>query len=448
LLGSVIINPSIFPLVNMIVKAEDFYLVRNQWIWETFGKLTNDKRDIDALTISIELEKAGRLEEVGGAAYIAGIMNNTPHSFHAESYARMIYDYSVRRKILSAASGMAQAAHDGNTSVSKAIDETTSKLHKLNGNKFGKIPDMVDAACELMAYIRSENLCVPTGIPPLDFLMGGLEIGTTTTLAGRTGRGKTGNAMQIGQNAVMAGKRVLYFSLEMKRIALLARRICGLLGITWRDIISKRISEDDIKRIEVAAIDFGAKLGENFLIEDTTGLSADDIYSIAYREKPNLVIIDQLGIVGQRGSMGGNENLRIGVTTWKLHDMAKELDPKPAVLMLCQLNRYGQRQQDETENRIPELTDLRDSGNIEQDSDNVIFIHWPKLYNTSEGQAPVQVDCDLWIKKFRMGAAHVCAHTTYNLKEQWFYPKDLARWGEQKSRMELMEPSEKESIPF
>jgi replicative DNA helicase len=300
----------------------------------------------------------------------------------------------------------------------------------------------------LMAYIRSTNLCIPTGIAPLDYLMGGLEVGTTTTLAGRTGRGKTGCAMEIGQNAVMAKKKVLYFSLEMKCIALLARRVCGLLGISWRDIISKRISEDDMKRLEAAAIEFGSKLGDQFLIDDTPGLSADDIYSISYREKPNLIIVDQLGIVGQRGALGGNENLRIGITTWKLHDMAKELDPKPSVLMLCQLNRYGQRQQDESENRVPELTDLRDSGNIEQDSDNVIFIHWPKKPDVPEGQIPTQVDCDLWIKKFRMGAAHVCAHTTYNLREQWFYPKDTSRWGEQKVRIENMEPPEPEPIPF
>jgi replicative DNA helicase len=207
-LGAVLINPEAYFDVASFLQPDDFYIVRNRWIWESFNRLHERRSPIDFLTVCSELEQQNQLAEVGGAAYLMSLINQTPTSFHAEAYGRIIEDNSIRRRMLISANEVARLALDQQSSVDTVMDEAEKSIFGISERRvrtdlqpiqtvLSEVYDRVDQLSR-----RDEEIYgVPTGLVDIDRLLGGLQKSDLLIIAGRPGMGKTGFLLSIAKNA-------------------------------------------------------------------------------------------------------------------------------------------------------------------------------------------------------------------------------------------------------
>jgi replicative DNA helicase len=381
LLGALAIDSD--QMINVgYLKPGDFYLTRNEIIYRAMVDLWERHQGYDYITLIGHLEETGKLDDIGGTGIIADMMNFTPTSLGASKYAAIIYDRSGRRQVINEATKAAQLAYrlDTDYTISDIVNEIVSGFSQIdttrnvsNGPK--SISSGVSALLDRMEQIEAsgEVAGLQTGIKALDHILGGFQEKQFYLLAGQPGMGKSALAIQITYNVAKRGIPVLYFSLEMSNEKISGRLVSSICGVEYD--LFKRPGKTEQQILDIlAASDEVAQLP--LTIDETPGLTVSAMRSIAQRlmisEPIGLVIVDHLGLLS---SPGKDEYHEVTKISHGLMALSKQLNLP--VLALSQLSRGLKSRQD----KRPVMSDLRGSGHLEQDADNILFLYRDEVYN-------------------------------------------------------------------
>ncbi len=381
-LGAVLINPEAFYDVAQFLSTEDFYLHRNRWIWEAFEALTEQRLPIDVLTVSEELERNSRLDEAGGASYLAGLIGNVPTSLHAEAYGHLIEETATRRRLLEAANSIARLAYQTEIQIEDVVNDAEKAVFSVSERRLTHelqpIKDVLSAYYDRIDYLarhRDESLGVPTGFIDLDRLLGGMQSSDLLIIAGRPGQGKSGFCLSVAKNASqLFKKRVAVFSLEMSNEQLVQRLIAQETSINSQRLRLGDVHDDEWPLFTQAV----SALGDtSIFLDDTPAITPLQLRTKCRRLHMefglDLIIVDYLQLMTGESRME-NRVQEVSYISRNLKVLARELNVP--VLAAAQLSRAVEQRAD----KRPILSDLRESGSLEQDSDIVLFIYRPDQY--------------------------------------------------------------------
>ncbi len=401
-LGAVLINPESYYDVAQFLREDDFYIHRNRWVWQAFTHLHEQRSPIDYLTVTEELDRKGQLAEIGGPAYLTALINNVPTSLHAEAYGRVVEETAVRRRMLDAANTIAKLAYREEASLDEAMNEAEKAIFGVSERRLTRdlqpisqvLSDYYDRIDQLMR--RGEDTYgVPTGFIDLDRLLGGMQPSDFLIIAGRPGMGKTAFMLSAAKNAAQIHKKhVAVFSLEMANEQLVQRLIAQETGIDTHQLRTGQLDEEQwplfAHAIEV--------LGDTrIFLDDTPGLTPLQLRTKCRRLhmefRLDLILVDYLQLMSG-GVRIENRVQEVSYISRNLKILARELNVP--VLAAAQLSRAVEQRAD----KEPQLSDLRESGSLEQDSDVVMFIHRPDMYDQDSLRPNVTV---IKIAKHRNG---------------------------------------------
>jgi replicative DNA helicase len=381
-LGSILINPEVYYEIAQTLQDDDFYIHRHRWIWQAFVRLQEKRMPLDMLTVSEELEQMGQLSEVGGPAYLTALVNNVPSSLHAVAYAKIVEETAIRRRMLDAATQVAKLASREDLSVETAMDEAEKSIFSVSERRLTRdLQPIRQVLSEYYDFIdqlsrRDEDTYgVLTTFIDLDRLLVGMQPSDLLIIAGRPGQGKTAFALTVAKNAAqLYGKKVAIFSLEMSSEQLVQRLISQETGIESQRLRSGKLTEDEWS-LFTHAIEV---LGDTHIyLDDTPAITPLQLRTKCRRlymeHGLDLVIVDYLQL------MGGDQRIdnrvqEVSYISRNLKILAREL--RVPVLAAAQLSRAVEQRAD----KRPVLSDLRESGSLEQDADVVMFIYRPDQY--------------------------------------------------------------------
>jgi len=381
-IGAVLINPEAYYDVAQFLQQDDFYIHRNQWVWQAFIALHDRNEAIDFVTVTEELDQMGHLADIGGAAYITKLINNVPSSLHAEAYGRRVEETAIRRRMLSAANKIAKLAYEENLSLETVMDDSEKAVFNVSERRLTRdlqpirtvLSDYFDRIEELSQ--RDDALVgVPTGFFDIDKMLGGLQPSDLLIIAGRPGMGKTGFLLSALKNAALTHKKhVAVFSLEMSNEQLVQRLIAQETGINSTRLRTGKLSPDEwllfTQAIEVLT-------DTHIFLDDTPALTPLQLRTKCRRlhleYKLDLIVVDYLQLMG--GDIRNNNRVQeVSEISRNMKILARELNVP--VLAAAQLSRAVEQRSD----KRPVLSDLRESGSLEQDADIVMFIYRPEVY--------------------------------------------------------------------
>ncbi len=380
LLGSLLIDPDVITHVADLIDPEDFYLARHGEIFDVIRGLFNQGEPVDFVTVTEELARRGKLEEVGGRSYVASLVNTVPTAINAYQYAQIVQEKATLRQLIFAAGEIARKAYSDDQEVDEVVNEAEKLIFAIAERRLEQdlvgISDVVPTVIEdirLLAERGEDVLGVPTGFTDLDRILGGLQKSDLIILAARPGMGKTSLALNIALHAAKRHQaRVAIFSLEMSREQLVQRLLSQEARINSHHLRQGKIhGEEAWARLNQAAAILQTC---RIYIDDTAALTPFQLRTKARRlyaeHGLDLVIVDYLQLMhSERRSE--NRVQEISYISRTMKQLAREL--KAPVLALSQLS----RQVESRAGKKPQLSDLRESGSIEQDADVVIFIHRP-----------------------------------------------------------------------
>jgi replicative DNA helicase len=389
-LGSLLIDPDAIFEVASFLKPRAFYREQNQWIYEAMLDLFERREPLDLITLTDELRRRNRLEELGGEGYIIGLLNTVPTSVNAKSYGRIVEAAFLRRRMISAASTIANLAFDEDEDVNIVIDRAEQALFSISEDRAAR--DLIPLKDVARAYLdrieelhrRGDDIIgVPTGFTDLDRMLGGLNKSDLIITAARPGMGKTSLLNAVALTAARRfGKRVAIFNLEMS-----AEQIVQRLIATETRIDSQRLRRGDLREDEWPLFyEAIGRLSETrIFIDDTPMITPMQLRTKCRRlyaeHGLDLIMIDYLQLMSAERTTN-NRVQEISEISRSLKGLARELDVP--VLAAAQLSRAVEQRQD----KRPMLSDLRDSGSIEQDSDVVLFIYRDEYYNPDTTERP------------------------------------------------------------
>ena len=418
-LGAILIDGDAITEVSETLKASDFYKPANSKVYAAVLSLYELRQPIDILTVSEELERRGQIEEIGGRAALADLCDRTPTAVHAKQYAKIVERKAVLRGLISAAGRIASIGYEDPADAIEAIDRAESELFAISERRtasgFTSIETLLGQAYERLDHLhqnRGQLMGLRTGFTDIDSKTQGLQASDFIVLAARPSVGKTSLALNIAEYAgVREGKSVGVFSLEMSKEQLVLRLLSSVTKIDSFKLRSGFLAEMDFPKIASAMETLSrAKI----FIDDTASISVMELRTKARRLKMehglDLLIVDYLQLM-QPGSSGRESNRvqEVSEISRGLKALARELGIP--VLALSQLSRQIEMRSDSKE---PRLSDLRESGAIEQDADVVIFL-WRKTDRIEESDA-VGEAIDFSIAKHRNGPTG--AGQLYFMKEQ------------------------------
>ncbi|MEO8511560.1 MAG: replicative DNA helicase [Chloroflexota bacterium] len=379
-LGSILVDRDAILRVADFLRPQDFYRQQHGDIFEAMLSLHGQREPIDLITLGDELARRDRLDQVGGAAYLASLMNTVPTAVHVEHYGRIVERKSVLRNLISAAGKIAAVGYEESNDAEIAIDRAESILFEISQHRttggFESLATLLGQAYDRLEYLhehRGQILGIPSGLSGLDLMLGGFQPSDLIILAARPSVGKTSLALNIAQHAaVREEKKVAVFSLEMSREQLALRLLSAESGINPRPLQTGFVDETDWSKIaQVMNEMHNAPLW----IDDQPGLSVMELRTKARRLEAeqkglDLVIVDYLQLMqASTPSRDGNRVQEVSEISRGLKELAREL--KVPVIALSQLSR-GVEQRGSAE---PRLSDLRESGSLEQDADIVLFLY-------------------------------------------------------------------------
>ncbi|MCF7991447.1 MAG: replicative DNA helicase [Thiohalocapsa sp.] len=390
LLGALMLENSTWELVADKVREEDFYRQEHRLIFRALTVLAEQDQPFDVITLSEALEKRKLLDDVGGINYLAEIDRNTASAANAAHYARIIRFNSVLRQLVKAGTEITDLAFDtGGRSEAEILDAAETKVFKIaeqlnRGGGFKPIKDLLTMAVDKIdeLYHRDEPITgMPTGFIDFDMKTSGLQPADLIIVAGRPSMGKTSFAMNMAENvAIKTGKGVAVFSMEMPGDSLAMRMMSSLGQIDQHRVRTGKLSDEDWPRL-TSAVTMLSQVP--LYIDDTPALSPTDLRARVRRlqrevkreeKELGLVVIDYLQLM-QAPSEGENRATEISAISRSLKSLAKELNVP--VVALSQLNRSLEQRP----NKRPVMSDLRESGAIEQDADVIVFIYRDEVYN-------------------------------------------------------------------
>ncbi len=400
-LGALLIDPEAVFRVLSFLRADHFYLRKHRWIYEAIVALHERREPLDFLTLTTELEQREQLEAVGGGAYISQLINAVPSAINIESYAHMVEETSIRRNLLDAASDIAQFAYDEEQSINEVVDRSERTLFAISQKRASRdlrpVQEVVDSYYSWVENLyehRGEVMGVPSGFRDLDMLLGGFQRSDLLILAARPGVGKTSLMLTLALKAAERGRTIAVFSLEMSAEQLVQRMVSGISRIDAQRLRLGNLLDDDWPRFTEAI----AHLAElSIYIDDTPALTPIQLRTKCRRlhseHGMDMVFVDYLQLMTS-GSRIENRVQEVSYLSRSLKALAREMDVP--VMTASQLSRAVEKRQD----KHPVLSDLRESGSIEQDADVVMFIYRDELYND---QTELQNIAEVMVAKHRSG---------------------------------------------
>ncbi|MGH2541571.1 MAG: replicative DNA helicase [Ardenticatenaceae bacterium] len=405
-LGSLMVDPDAITRVIPFLKREDFYREKHQWIYDVLVTLHQRNEPADPVTVVDELERGGRLGDVGGAAAVSEISVRVPTAIHVEYYARIVERNAVLRRLVGAAERIARLAYDeADREISEIIERAERELfavsqHRLSGAMV-PLKDILGAFYEQIEalFLERHPVGLQTGFTDLDRLLGGFQPGDMIVLAARPSVGKTALALSLVEaTAVKYGARVALFSLEMGVDQIAQRLISSQTGIDAQRLRIGPIYEEDLERVGFAVDVLGKT---RVFVDETPAVSPLEMRTKLRRVISeyglDFVVVDYLQLMSSgRGSE--NRVQEISYISRMLKELAREL--KIPLLAISQLSRGVEGRQD----KRPMLSDLRDSGSIEQDADVVMFIYRDEVYNKNTDRPNI---AEIIVAKHRNGPTGV-----------------------------------------
>ena len=391
-LGSLMLDPEAMTRIQPILNKDDFYREKHQWLYETFISLHARNEPFDFITVVAELERHGRLKDVGGHAAISALMLRVPTAIHIEHYGRIVERNAVLRKLIGAAERIAKMAYaDSKEDVSQIIERAEQELSAVSQHRItGAMMPLSEILGEFyksveQLYMGHDSVGLQSGFTDLDRLLGGFQKGDLIILAARPSMGKTSLALSLVEStALKYGARVAFFSLEMGVEQLAQRLVSSQTGIDIKRLRVGPIYEEDLERVGFAVETLSQV---QVFIDETPAISPLELRTKARRVIHeyglDLVVVDYLQLMtsGRGGGSDKNRVQEVAYISRTLKELAREL--KVPLIALSQLSRSVESRQD----KRPMLSDLRDSGAIEQDADVVMFIYRDEVYN-KESERP------------------------------------------------------------
>lgn len=386
-LGALMIDKDAFTVVSDVLRPETFYEPRHQKIYHAIQSLNFDQRPVDIMTVTDQLAREGTLQEVGGGAYVVELSSLVASSANISYHAKILSQKYLLRELISFASRVESSAFDETTDVDELMQTAEGKLFELSQKnvkqEYTQIDPVLDEAVRQLqkaAENKGGITGVPSGFRKLDKITSGWQPSDLVIIAGRPAMGKTSFALSIAKNIVTgpAPQPVAFFSLEMSNVQLVNRLISNVCEIPGNKILSGQLAPDEWERFDK---NLRRLTGAPLYVDDTPGLSIFELRTKArrlVREKGiKLLMIDYLQLMNANGTRFTNRQEEVSTISRALKGLAKELNIP--VLALSQLNR-GLEQREGIEGKRPQLSDLRESGAIEQDADMVLFVHRPEYY--------------------------------------------------------------------
>ena len=411
-LGALMNDRDAYAVVCEILSPESFYEQRNQLIYSAIRDLSLAEKPVDVLTVTDELERQGCLDKVGGAIYIADLSNKVASSANIEYHARIIAHKFLARQLISFASEIETKAFDGSMDIDDLMQEAEGSLFELSRRNMKKdytqIDPVISNAVEVIqkAAANKDGLTgVPTGYHKLDNITSGWQASDLVIIAGRPAMGKTSFALSIAKNIAADYKvPMAFFSLEMSNVQLVNRLISNCCEIQGSKILNGQLKPDEWERLDKRLNNL---IGSPLYVDDTPGLSVFELRTKARRlvrdHGVKIIMIDYLQLMNANGMRFSSRQEEVSTISRSLKQIAKELDIP--ILALSQLNR-GVESREGLEGKRPQLSDLRESGAIEQDADMVLFVHRPEYYHIyqDENGRDLHGMAQIIIAKHRKGA--------------------------------------------
>ena len=392
MLGGILLEPKAYFSVASILQAEDFFLKRHEYIWNAFSRLQERNDAIDYVTLSGELRDMGLLDEVGGQAYLTSLVNNTPTAIHVEVYGEMVARTSTRRKMLGAADSIRQLALDEAMSINTVVDEAEQALFAVTNRQVKSEFVTIEAAAseyydelERLLEIGVGAIGMPTGFKDLDLLLGGFHKSDLIVFAGRPGMGKTSWMLSVALNVARRDRRIAIFTMEMGVEQMVQRLISMEAGIHIQQLRRASISAREHTRLTET---IGRISNLHIFIDDTPSISPVEMRTKCRRLQHeyglDIVMVDYMQLMSAGRAYENNRVQEISYISRSLKELARELNV--TVLSTAQLSRAVEQRDD----KRPLLSDLRESGTIEQDADAVLFLYRDAVYNPDTTEFPSQ----------------------------------------------------------
>lgn len=396
-LGSMLLEKDAVDKATEILEVEDFYRDAHKQIFTAMLSLSEDAEAIDVITVVEQLKQKGNLDKVGGISYISELANSVPNAANVEYYCKIVEEKSLLRKLLGVSTDISRHVYEGGYEVEDLLDIVERQVFDVSQGRSTvaatAIKDVLMETFEQIDYLymnKGNVIGVPTGLTDLDELTSGFHASELIILAARPSQGKTALSLNIAMGAAREGVPVGIFSLEMSKEQLAQRMLSSEAGVNGQRLRTGYLSDEDWPKLSRAL----GRLSESpIYIDDSPNISIMELRSKARRLKAEhnigFLLIDYLQLMHTKGK-SENRQQEISEISRSLKALAREL--KIPVLALSQLSRAVEQRQD----RKPQLSDLRESGAIEQDADVVLFI-----YPNPEGDNPNIVE--LIIAKQRNG---------------------------------------------
>lgn len=407
LLGAVMISENAITEVLSIVRPSDFYDEKHQVIYAAMLNLYDQHKPIDLLTLTNALKTEKKLKDVGGAPYLTELSNYVPAASHAKAYAEIVEKASVRRRLIEAGTEIANKAYEDDANVGELVGEAEKKLFEVSDkvvkSDYVAMDDLLaDAFDRIEELHKNKDVLrgLKTGFRDLDKKTAGFQQGDLIIIGARPAMGKTTFAQNLAYNIASINKRgVLFFSMEMAANEIVDRMISDVSGVDNWKMRTGNITDEEFSRINEA-------LGEMdelpIFIDDTSSMTIMDVRNKARRAAHDhdigIVIVDYLTLIQGSARYAGNRVQEVTEISRGLKILAREL--KIPVIALAQLSRNVTGRDDPR----PILSDLRESGSIEQDADLVMFLHRPDYYRQNDDNYEETHITELLVQKHRHGA--------------------------------------------
>lgn len=387
-LGAIMLESEAYLTVSGILKAESFYQEAHKKIYEAITNLFISSSPIDILTVTQELRRLGTLEIVGGGYYITNLTSRIASGANVEFHANIIMEKFMQREMIRISTETIQESYEDTGDIFEIIEKNQKLVgnvigdtHQKNGSRIGDL--MMDSLKDLSVISEDGLTGIGSGMLNVDKITNGWQRSDLVIIAARPAMGKTAFVLQCAKNAVMMYKSpVAIFSLEMSESQLTNRLLSNETGIHLDRILKKRVNKNEIAEMRNKVVEISKS---NLIIDDTPALNIFEFRAKCRRLKQmyniQMIIVDYLQLMnGRVDAKGSNRDAEIGMITRCLKSVAKELDVP--VLALSQLSREVEKRP----NKRPMLSDLRESGNIEQDADQVWFLYRPEYYGITEDE--------------------------------------------------------------
>jgi replicative DNA helicase len=383
-LGAILLDTEALISVSERIRSEDFYKTAHQLIFDAMTALAEEQEPVDLVTITSKLQDRKQLEDVGGVSYLSQLANAVPTSANVDYYAQIVEEKSLLRRLIRTATQIVSDGYANSDEVGDLLSDAEARILELSNRRstsgFISIRDVLMDVFERVEFLYSHKggvTGIPTGYPDLDKMTSGFQKSDLIIVAARPSVGKTAFALNIAQNVSMRAKEtVAIFSLEMSASQLVQRIICAEANIDAGRMRTGFLQEEDWEKLTMA---IGSLSEANIYIDDSPSITVADIRAKCRRLKREkglgMILIDYLQLIHGRGKAGENRQQEVSEISRTLKQIARELEVP--VIALSQLSRGVEQRQD----KRPMMSDLRESGSIEQDADIVAFLYRDDYYD-------------------------------------------------------------------